>query len=62
MKCFEDLNIGDKIYTIIESDEIVHWEIKEYEIVSREYVYEPPHEVQRWIGGDVLIRLNTNRL
>ena len=51
MKCFEDLNIGDKIYTIIKSDEIVHWEIKEYKIVSREYVCEPPHEVQRWIGG-----------
>lgn len=51
MKCFEDLNIGDKIYTVIESDEIVHWEIKEYEIVSRDYIYEPPHVIQRWIGG-----------
>lgn len=47
MKCFEDLNIGDKIYTVIKSDEIVHWEIKEYEIVSRDYVYEPPHVIQR---------------
>ena len=51
MKCFYDLNIGDKIYTIIKSDEIVHWEIKEYEIVSRDYVYEPPHVIQRWVGG-----------
>ena len=51
MKCFEDLNIGDKVYTVIESNEIVHFEIKEYEIVSRDYVYEPPHLVQRWVGG-----------
>ena len=51
MKCFEDLNIGDKVYTVIESDEIVHFEIKEYEIVSRDYIYEPPHLVQRWVGG-----------
>lgn len=51
MKCFEDLNIGDKIYTVIKSDEIVHWEIKEYEIVSRDYVYEPQHVIQRWVGG-----------
>lgn len=51
MKCFEDLNIGDKAYTVIESDEIVHWEVKEYEIVSRDYVYEPPHVMQRWVGG-----------
>ena len=51
MKYFEDLNIGDKVYTVIESDEIVHFEIKEYEIVSRDYVYEPPHLVQRWVGG-----------
>ena len=51
MKCFYDLNIGDKIYTVIESDEIVHWEVKEYEIVSRDYIYEPLHVMQRWVGG-----------
>lgn len=51
MKCFNDLKVGDKVYTVVTSDDLVWWDVREHEIKSREYVYEPPHEVRRWVGG-----------